>query len=332
MALVRKLPKLIISLLFIFGSVSCNRQGEQNDDVAIFRFEKELFNIPANAFNEWRQEQPELIQDFSRAFTEYIIRTGPDTLPESLILLDEFTSDPVIMELKRMSDSLYGQEIADAGRLMGALEKFTLWTGGENPPQVLTYLSGFNQSFVTLSGLLGIGLDHYLGKELVYYQDLGFPKYLIDLKEPAYLVPDALRAWILSELQEPGMDATLLDHMVFHGKIMYLLGELLPGMSHTRVFRYREGQLDWLKTHEKAMWNHLARESMLFTKDRMAIRRLIEEAPFTRDYGNESPGRAGCWLGYRIVARFMKKSGLTPPELIKTTDSRLILEKAQYKP
>jgi uncharacterized protein YjaZ len=63
------------------------------------------------------------------------------------------------------------------------------------------------------------------------------------------------------------------------------------------------------------------------------IRKLTGEAPFTSYFSKESPGRAGVWLGFRIVESYMMKNpGIKIEEMIKNTNVQGILEKAKYSP
>jgi hypothetical protein len=60
---------------------------------------------------------------------------------------------------------------------------------------------------------------------------------------------------------------------------------------------------------------------------------LIDEAPFTSYFSNESPGRASIWLGFRIVESYMKNNkNVALSGLMGNTDVQTIMEKARYNP
>ena len=80
-------------------------------------------------------------------------------------------------------------------------------------------------------------------------------------------------------------------------------------------------------------WQYLIEKNMLYSKDEDVIRRLIDETPFTRDFGNDSPGRVGCYMGWRIVQSYMQNHPETTlAELMSNTKSQEILTNSGYKP
>jgi hypothetical protein len=185
------------------------------------------------------------------------------------------------------------------------------WPGLEQP-LLVTYIGGFNQSFAALPGILAIGLENYLGDTCSLYQSLGIPAYLRARMKPENIPADAVRAWIYSGLEPVTPEQGFLDHMVYQGKAYWLLKKLLPRISDEDLFQFSREQVTWCKENEKAMWRFLAEKEILFSTDRMTIRRFFEEAPFTREFGNESPGRTGAWIGYRMLCSYIKTTGQEP--------------------
>jgi uncharacterized protein YjaZ len=81
------------------------------------------------------------------------------------------------------------------------------------------------------------------------------------------------------------------------------------------------------------MWTYLAEHKMLFSNERMDIKRYTDDAPYTSSFTADSPGRTGCWLGWQIVKDYMKKNpGMTIPELMEEKDCRKILNYSAYQP
>ena len=80
------------------------------------------------------------------------------------------------------------------------------------------------------------------------------------------------------------------------------------------------------------MWEYIIENKLLYSPDRILISRMTKEAPFVREFGQESPGRAGSWLGYKIVKAYMKKTNDSPLELINIKDSKEILSNSRYRP
>jgi hypothetical protein len=326
------ISKLGILLLILTTVLISCQQGKEKQEPRVIRFEKMVFTIsPGELADSLRHKSPFLLP-FYRIFNEEIIRIGPDSLPGYDRQLEGFTHDSVI---RKVYDDiqLHDPEFKPAFRLIArAINEWAGLSGRKPPTYLVTYLSGFNQSFITLPDCLGIGIDNYLGSDYPFYANLGIPVYIRRNMNPGNLAPDAVRAWLYSEIPGPSADGNFLDRMIYEGKIYYLAHKLLPRVSEESLLHYNKEQLNWCKDNEKAMWKFLAEQKVLFSTDRMTVRKYIDEAPFTRDFGNDSPGRTGIWIGYRIVSRYMKRSKIDVKGLIGNNSSREILSGSDYHP
>ena len=96
---------------------------------------------------------------------------------------------------------------------------------------------------------------------------------------------------------------------------------------------YSKEQYKWAVGHESAIWHKLVEKNMVYDKSDDVARRMIEETPFTRDFGNDSPGRLGVFIGFQIVQSYMKTHPETTlDQLMKMTDSQKLLKESGYKP
>jgi uncharacterized protein YjaZ len=72
---------------------------------------------------------------------------------------------------------------------------------------------------------------------------------------------------------------------------------------------------------------------LLYSTDPIAKQKFIIDAPFTSFFGNDSPPRLGCWIGYQIVDKLMQDNkSITLPELMNDYDSQKILKRSGFKP
>ena len=72
---------------------------------------------------------------------------------------------------------------------------------------------------------------------------------------------------------------------------------------------------------------------LLYTKDHQTQTKLIQDAPFTTGFGNESPSRLGVFIGWEIVLAYLNNNpDVSLEELIMMTDSQKILQQSGYKP
>jgi antitoxin component HigA of HigAB toxin-antitoxin module len=322
------LPLLIIVTVIILFA-GCRALDTKNTEIK--RFEKDLFTLELNSPEKIR-ELKENYPDFFPVFCSEIISIGPANSPQIHEILAQFVKDPVITQIYEMTDSVYPDLNNYENEIHVGLNNFNKMLDISDTIQLISYISGFNQSFVSIPGILGISLDNFLGAETEYYKHLAIPQYLRQSMDPEHLSVNAVRAWILSEVREDPEMKTLLDHMIYEGKILYLLKESLPKEKEYNIFNYSQEQLEWCLQYEANMWEYIIEKELLYSPDRILISRITREAPFVREFGQESPGRAGSWLGFRIVSSYMKKTGQSASELINTIDSRKILSESRYRP
>ena len=71
----------------------------------------------------------------------------------------------------------------------------------------------------------------------------------------------------------------------------------------------------------------------LFKTESLVISSYLNDGPFTLEVSQDSPGRLGIWLGWRIVESFMEHNeNVSLQELMAEPDAQKILEESYYKP
>jgi hypothetical protein len=200
-------------------------------------------------------------------------------------------------------------------------------------PTIYTYISGFNQSIVTAENIIGISLDKYLGRDCSYYKQLRTaPQYKIVNMHKDKLVSDVAYAWGITEFDENNA-TNLMGNIIYHGKLMYFVDALLPDTHDSIKIGYTTKQLDFCINNEAQMWNYLVEKKMLFSNKRMDIVRYINDGPSTSGFPMESPGRAGVWLGWQIIRKYMAKyPEITLKALMQNNEYQQILNDSEYFP
>ena len=96
---------------------------------------------------------------------------------------------------------------------------------------------------------------------------------------------------------------------------------------------YSEEQWDWVKKNEANMWNALIASKDLYTTSMMIKNQYIGDGPFTKPFTQESPGRAGTYIGWRIVENYMKHNPqISIQQLLQQPDAQMILNNSNYRP
>jgi hypothetical protein len=302
--------------------------------IKIDRFEKDLFALNVDSLEPGIKALKKKYGEFFEMFNYKMVGLGDCSTPEYKEDLSRFLTDYYqnlnYKKVKQVYPDINGltKELSDA---------FTNYRSAfpeKKIPHIYTCISGWNQSVVTSDTLIGISLDKYLGRDCEFYKQLQIDRYACYTLQREYITPDCMRLWGYTEFPFDDKQCnSVLCNMLYEGKIMYFVKQMLPETQDSILFGYKSKQLKWCKESTKAMWTYLVENKMLFSTKYMDIRKLIYPAPFTSFFPKESPGRAVVWLGYQIVDAYMQKNDdVTLAQLMAESDYQKILRKANFKP
>jgi len=201
------------------------------------------------------------------------------------------------------------------------------------PKGVFMMVSGFNYNYISCEGYYAIGMDWFLGKDNIYYQGLNWPMYQRRKMEPEYMSAGFVRSWMLNEFPFNSEKNDVINRIVYEGKIIYLQKALLRETPDTIITGFSQVQLDWCEANEAEMWAKMIEDNTVYSENEEDLNHLTVDAPFTPGFPKESPGRAGVWLGMRIVEAYMDRfPETTLEELMEMSDGQLLLTQSKYKP
>lgn len=304
------------------------------DQIDVVRFDKELFSINTGdtlaSITALSNKYPE----FFDLFTYKVIHIGG--IGDSLFFngMKQFLTDTMVLEVKKLVEAEFSDFDNIEKQLVGAFKYFQYHFPDKKLPTIYTCISGFNQSVFTAENIIGIGLDKYLGRDCVYYKMLNStPQYKILNMHKDKIVSDVAYTWGLTEFDNGSNATTLLDNMIYQGKLMYFVDAMLPEMHDSLKIGYTGKQVEWCERNEAQMWSKLIESKMLYSNKRMDIIRYINNSPTTSGFPLESPGRTGIWIGWQIVREYMKKHpDVTLSELMHNSDYQKILNDSKYFP
>jgi hypothetical protein len=302
--------------------------------VEVQRFDRELFALNPDSL---QQQAPALQQKYGDFFTYYckgIIDVGLPQDSGFFGSLAAFLSDDIVRESYGEAQRIFPDTRELSAKLTDAFKRYKLHFPDVQPPGVVAYVSGFNQSVMLAENVIGIGLDKYLGADYSLYPQLGFYKYISRNMYPAKIpadVMDAVAEAVFPYL--PGQQDELLGRMMWEGKRLYFAKQMLPAEPDTAIFGFTKKELDLCRNNEAYMWLHLIENKLLFSTHAFTIDNFTGLRPFTQEFSREAPGRAANWIGYKIISRYMaRNSEVTLPQLMLDTNYRQILEKSGYNP
>lgn len=199
-----------------------------------------------------------------------------------------------------------------------------------------TYISNldFDYPILYADSVCFAALDLYLGPSQPYYQQL--PQYISFYRQPAFLIRDIIYEMVKTKTEAFKPGGTLLDAMIWHGKLLYTTSRMMPQSDEKLIVQYSPEQMAFCRQNERSMWAYFIENNYLFSTSQDLQNRFIELAPFSKfrmEFDRETPGMVGRWLGFGIVKAYADGNPeLTLQEILNEEDSRKILKLSGYKP
>lgn len=335
--------RTLIYFLFFVSMTAC-KSDRLDVDVSNIDISMKLIRLDEAVFNEkWSRygnEDLRLKESYGGYYSFYseFILNNPHYLNDSLmqIAMSGFVNDPTMHQFYEEIVLQFGKEKFDPymQELTDAFKHFSYYFPKEKVPNIVLYQSGFNYKIVPNDTLLGIGLEWYLGPDNELIKRLSnqaFPQFEKNKMRSDFLVVDAVKGFLKVKYQDYQQMDNLLSVMIFYGKIQYLTDAMLHQKSDAAKMNYTKEEWEWMENNEKQVWTYLAENNLLFDNNLRMITQWVNDGPFTTGLPQESPSRAGIYMGWKLVGQYMSKHPETSlAELIELKDYNRIL--SAYKP
>ncbi|MDQ3048223.1 MAG: hypothetical protein M3R27_11800, partial [Bacteroidota bacterium] len=188
----------IVFLFFIF-LCSCENDRLKVDvsetgpeQIFVKRLEQDLFKMDTSRVVEESEKLQKKYGNFYPAFISRIINNGGLNDSSYAFRITQFISDRDMREAYEDIQKKYPDTKALEAEMANAFRHFKYYFPDKKLPQIVTMMSGFNQSIVPLDSTLAIGLEMYLGKDDPFYQMLQMPRYKTNFMNKENVVPDAI--------------------------------------------------------------------------------------------------------------------------------------------
>ncbi|MFF5383222.1 gliding motility lipoprotein GldB [Pedobacter suwonensis] len=331
-----------IYLIFLFAIIfiSCkhsNRPDVSNIEVniKIERFDQELFKGKNKNVLEVNNQ---LASKYGVFYDDFIHRILDSKFSNTESLTNLY-HDQAYTDLSKEVDSVFPDLKVQEDGLNQTFKYIKYYYPKAKIPKFISFASGFAYQMPVGDNYLGIGLDMFLGKDSKFYRAIvqSVPLYLSRRFTPEYIVPRVAETYVHEELfAEPDDNRTLLSKMIFQGKILYFLDQVLPeNVGDSTKIGYTQQQLDWAQNFEGDIWAYFLENNYLFETDYQKIQVFLSEGPFTPGLGEnrESAPKLGVWIGWQIVRKYMSTHpDVTLQQLMGDNDVQKILNQSKYKP
>ncbi|MFV9552525.1 gliding motility lipoprotein GldB [Algibacter sp. PT7-4] len=315
-------------ILFLFGllliTFSCKNENTQeldiakiNTDVTIERFDRLFAEVTHNSLPDLKKAYPFM---FSNLYPDdFWLEKKADTLQTQLFEEVEKTFanfKPVETEIESLFNHLkyYFPEF--------------------NPPRIITTTNDvdYRNRVIVTDTIAVIALDSYLGSKHKFYG--GIANYLKAHFNKAHIVINLANEYAKKYTYQAPRK-TLLDEMIYHGKLLYFKDKVIPFKTEAERIEYSNEELNWAIANESYIWRYFVGRELLFSTDTKLPRRFINPAPFSKFYLEEidadSPGRLGQYIGWQIVRAYMQQNNVSFKDmLIKSTEE--IFNNSKFKP
>lgn len=312
---------------------SCAKQSgyriatEQVDPIEVVRFDTLLMQYVQLDDTLQMKPMADACGDFWSVYNRLLL--GLDDAPYYIEGLSRFMGDSIIAPIYADVQREYADMSAECEQLAQLVARYEVLFPERSTPLLQTHVSGLNRSIVTIDSLLSISLDCYLGAAYPLYEQR-YHKYELPLHGRERILPDVAEVLLRNALQ-PAQGGTLLDAMVYEGRIAYLMSGLIDDCSAEAVLGYTPQEAAWCSDYEQKIWTAIVEQSHLFATDNTIVRKYIQPAPFTATLTQDAPGRVGRWVGWRIVEAYARNCGVTPVELATdTTTATEVLRLSGY--
>jgi len=336
-----KHKQIYLIFLFTLVFISCKQSNRPdvshiNVDIKVERFDKELFALKDKNLTVVNTT---LANKYNLFYDDYVHKmVGMSNFSNEEVLAALF-KDQAYTDLTHEVDSIYPNLEVQEKALSETFKYIKYYYPKAKIPKIISFVSGFAYQMPVGDNYIGIGLDMFLGKDSKFYRAIvqSVPLYLSRRFTPEYVVPRVAETYAHEELfPEPDENKTLLSKMIFQGKILYFLDQVLPEKTaDTLKIGFTNDQLQWSQNFEGDIWAYFLENNFLYETDYQKIQVFLSEGPFTPGLGEnrESAPKLGVWIGWQIVKKYMDQNpDVTLQQLMAEQDSQKILNRSKYKP
>jgi len=304
------------------------KEAKKQLQIKLLRYEEALFSLDVNHL-------PKEIAQLSNIYPPYLIEPNIWKDSGKLEALKYYLQDTVMISLYQASKNAVKTDV-----LLKALETafgyYKVLFPNDSIPTIITLIPGLDLSVPSVyiyDEILYANVDMYLGANNPYYKAVGMPVYIIERCEPVYLPVDIFKKAIVYKHLAKVPHTSLIDAMITEGKKLYFTEMMFPDWHERFIIGYAEEKYQWANEYLGNVWCYLIEKNELFGKGEALRRCYIEEAPFTKPFGNNSPGRLGTFLGWKLVQSYMANNPeVTLPQLMQESDYQKILNTSKFKP
>lgn len=301
--------------------------------VTIQRYDRLQFEfITANSFSALQRMNTEFPRT-TKLMIEEVLGIGQVDGNKINERMYEYFQDTTLLKLLVDAEAKFKNLGWLEAQLNNAVDMMRIELPDLHTPRFHAQFSALNESVVVIDTLVGFSVDKYMGTEYPLYKRFYYEHQRRSMK-PERIAPDCLTFYLMSEyptLWAPKL--TLLDVMIQHGKINWVVAKLLGYEQLEEVLDYNEKELEWCKKNKHSLWKKMVSEGHLDETDNRIIHGYTHREPLYPILQDDAPMTVGIWMGVLIVDAYMKKhKNVSFADLLNITNHRAMLTDLNFNP
>jgi len=332
----------IVSICFL---ISC-RNNDNNVEVLSSAHSVKIFRYDS-ILDQWNKAVDQItlrdVQKEAPAFTDVYVHQILALPRDSMVIkqeLQRMLQDTGFQKLMEDVNTEFPDLTKVENEIGELLHNYTELFDVSDTPKVYSFISGFVYQCFVFDDIdqegIGIGLDMFLGADFPYARinpsNPAFSGYLTQFYTQDYIVKKVAEVLVEDKLPSP-QRSDFLSMMIWGGKKLFLIDELMPFKSDDVVIEYTPEQYQWCQENEAQMWDFFFEKELFYETDIRKFSKLIGPAPSTPGMPSESPGRTANYMGWQIVKKYMEEHPeITIRDLMANQNAQKILDDARFKP
>ncbi|MCT4628927.1 gliding motility lipoprotein GldB [Winogradskyella sp.] len=315
---------IILSILGLFF-VSCNEDSKLENEISNIDLDFVVERFDKIEYAASPKDLPKLKETFPFLFSKKI----HDSVWVNR--LEDTLQNEILTEVNKAFNDFKEAE-TDLTRLFKHLKYYDKVFSVPRVVTLTNYVQ-YRDNVIVTDSIVLIALDNYLGSNHKFYVDGGIPAYISSNMKSSQIICDIAEAYAEKYTFQTNR-STLLDEMIYYGKLLYFKDVMIPFKSDAERIGYTDQELKWAEANESPIWSHFIEKEMLYSTDSKLPSRFIADAPFSKFYlqlDNESPGRLGQYIGWQIVKAYAKATDEDVMTILEKEPEE-IFKKAKFKP
>ena len=267
------------------------------------------------------QKKPEVL---SLLINNYSTKEGKDSLQYQI--WKSFYKQEYVKAVEKEIDVEFSNLDEENKRLLLSFKRFkSYFPKKELPKEIIFTNTNFGGNVYMGNGNLIVGLERYLGAYQKQIKKIlpptEFPTWMQKGFHKKFMFRDIIMSSILFNKTVPESSSEyLIEKIIEWGKVCVLTEmslrlnneDILPEI----VLRWTKDQWIWAKANEKAFWNYLSKNDMLFSTSEKTKAFVLNNGPYTLGFSEKSPDRMGQYLGWKMVRNYIFSEKINLREMV----------------